>query len=163
MSIILTGSFRLACCKYLSLFELILMLTPVARFEAEKGVIIRILQPLVGCEEIISPLLRTESFKLVLEAATIIVLEYSAFLLNDDPDELEHVRSAVDYYLKSPKAVAVEKVAQEISRQGYKKEELRKKIFEFILENRMCTSFASFGTQNSKFTQPAAKDLTEQK
>jgi hypothetical protein len=50
----------------------------------------------------------------------------------------------VDYYLKSPTAVAVEEGAKEISRQGYKKEELEKKILEFIIENRMCTSFASF-------------------
>jgi hypothetical protein len=57
---------------------------------------------------------------------------------------LERVKSAVDYYLKSATAVAVEEGAKEISRQGYTKEELEKKILEFIIENRMCTSFASF-------------------
>ncbi|KIK48537.1 hypothetical protein CY34DRAFT_798026, partial [Suillus luteus UH-Slu-Lm8-n1] len=68
--------------------------------------------------------------------ATIIVLEYSAFLPNT-LKKLERLESAVDYYLKSPTAVAVETGAAEISRQGYKKEELEKKILEFILENRM--------------------------
>ncbi|KAG1727493.1 hypothetical protein EDB19DRAFT_2042809 [Suillus lakei] len=72
--------------------------------------------------------------------ATIIALEYSAFLLNRD--KLEHVESAVDYYLKSPTSVAVENVAKEISRQGYKKEELRKEILEFILANRMSKDLA---------------------
>jgi hypothetical protein len=66
--------------------------------------------------------------------------------------DLEPIESAVDRYLKSPTAVAVETGAIEISHQGYKKEELKKTIIEFILENRMCTSFASFSTQNSKFT-----------
>ncbi|KAG2029475.1 hypothetical protein BDR03DRAFT_987726, partial [Suillus americanus] len=84
------------------------------------------------------PLLRTALFTLALEAATIIVLEYSAFLPNKGNFHLQHVESAVDYYLKSPTAVAVEKGAKEISRQGYKKEELEKKILEFIFENRMC-------------------------
>jgi hypothetical protein len=65
---------------------------------------------------------------------------------------VQHVKSAVDYYLKSPTAVAVEEGAKEISRQGYKKEELEKKILEFIIEHRMCTSFGSFSTQNSMFT-----------
>ncbi|KAG1733954.1 hypothetical protein EDB19DRAFT_1999185 [Suillus lakei] len=85
----------------------------------KKDAIIRVLQPL--------------------EAATIIVLEYSAFLLSDklkrSDNKPEHVDSPVDYYLKSPTLVAVENVAKEISRQGYKKEELGKKILEFILEN----------------------------
>jgi hypothetical protein len=58
----------------------------------------------------------------------------------------------VDYYLKSPTAVAVEIGATEIYHQGYKKEELEKTILKFIFENRMCTSFASFSAQNSKFT-----------
>ncbi|KAG1721650.1 hypothetical protein EDB19DRAFT_2044299 [Suillus lakei] len=78
--------------------------------------------------------------------ATIIVLEYSAFLPSDkfkwNDDRLEHVESAVDYYLQSPTLVAVENVAKEISRQGYKKEELGKKILEFILENRMSKDLA---------------------
>jgi hypothetical protein len=59
-------------------------------------------------------------------------------------ENLKRVESAVDYYLKSPTAVAVKEGAKEISRQGYKKEELEKKILEFIIENRMCTSFTSF-------------------
>lgn len=57
---------------------------------------------------------------------------------------MEHVTSAMDYYLNSPTAVAVEKGAKEISLQGYKKEELGKKVLEFIFENRMCTFFTSF-------------------
>ncbi|KAG2092113.1 uncharacterized protein F5147DRAFT_657739 [Suillus discolor] len=73
--------------------------------------------------------------------ATIIVLEYSAFLPNDLED-LERIKSAVDYYMKSPTAVAVEKGAKEIYRQGYDREEMGKKILEFILENRLCTSLA---------------------
>ncbi|KAG2118718.1 uncharacterized protein F5147DRAFT_767483 [Suillus discolor] len=77
--------------------------------------------------------------------ATIIVLEYSAFLPNHLGDLERVVESAVDYYLKSPTAVAVEKGAKEISRQGYDREELGKKILEFILENRL------------------SKDLTEKK
>ncbi|KAG2156738.1 uncharacterized protein EDB93DRAFT_1246930 [Suillus bovinus] len=76
--------------------------------------------------------------------ATIIVLEYSAFLANSSKG-WEYIKSAVDYYLKSPTAVAVEKGAEEISRQNYNKEELEKKVFEFILENRL------------------SKDLTEKK
>ncbi|KAG2093316.1 uncharacterized protein F5147DRAFT_657455 [Suillus discolor] len=68
-----------------------------------------------------------------LEAATMIVLEYSTFLLKN----LECVKSAVDCYLKSPMAVAVEKGAKEICCQGYDREELEKKILEFILENRL--------------------------
>ncbi|KIK42273.1 hypothetical protein CY34DRAFT_12475 [Suillus luteus UH-Slu-Lm8-n1] len=68
--------------------------------------------------------------------ATIIVLEYSAFLPTTS-ETLEPVVSAVDYYLKSPTAVAVEEGAKEISRQSYKKEELEKKILEFIVKNRM--------------------------
>jgi hypothetical protein len=56
----------------------------------------------------------------------------------------ERIKSAVDYYLQSPTAVAVEEGAKEISCQGCKKEELEKKISEFIIENRMCTSFVSF-------------------
>ncbi|KAG2058152.1 hypothetical protein BDR06DRAFT_102232 [Suillus hirtellus] len=44
--------------------------------------------------------------------ATIIVLEYSAFL--PDKSEGTELQSAVSYYLKSPTAVAVEKGAKEI-------------------------------------------------
>ncbi|KAG2339017.1 hypothetical protein BDR05DRAFT_968446 [Suillus weaverae] len=69
--------------------------------------------------------------------ATIIVLEYSAFLPHRDNYDPKHVKSAVNYYLKSPTAVAVEKGPKEISSQGYKKEELGEKILEFILENRL--------------------------
>ncbi|KAG1795319.1 uncharacterized protein HD556DRAFT_1442168 [Suillus plorans] len=68
--------------------------------------------------------------------ATIIVLEYSAFLQNGLKGTTL-VQSAVDYYLKSPTAVAVEKGAKEICRQGYHGEELGKKVLEFILENRL--------------------------
>ncbi|KAG0701059.1 hypothetical protein DFH29DRAFT_1000548 [Suillus ampliporus] len=72
--------------------------------------------------------------------ATIIVLEYSAFLQCDR--ELKFIKSAVDYYMKSPTVVAVEKVAREIADGNYKKEERKKKILEFVLENRLCTSLA---------------------
>ncbi|KAG1785793.1 uncharacterized protein HD556DRAFT_1450343 [Suillus plorans] len=68
--------------------------------------------------------------------ATVIVLEYSAFLA-DDLDDLKCIESAMEYYLKSPTAVVVEKGAEEISRQGYDAEELEKKILEFIIENRL--------------------------
>jgi len=68
--------------------------------------------------------------------ATIIVLEYSAFLQNDI-QSWKRVKSAVDYYLESPTAVAVEKGAKEICRQGYDRKEMGKKILEFILENRL--------------------------
>jgi hypothetical protein len=64
------------------------------------------------------------------------IFEYSAFL-PDNLEILKRVESAVDYYLKSPTAVAVEEGAKEIFHQGYKKEELKKKILEFILDNRM--------------------------
>ncbi|KAG0704639.1 hypothetical protein DFH29DRAFT_997527 [Suillus ampliporus] len=67
--------------------------------------------------------------------ATIIVLEYSAFLPHDD--QLEFLKSAVDYYMNSPTAAVVEKVAKGMTDGGYNKEELKKKIIEFILENRM--------------------------
>ncbi|KIK37216.1 hypothetical protein CY34DRAFT_15873 [Suillus luteus UH-Slu-Lm8-n1] len=66
--------------------------------------------------------------------ATIIVLEYSACL---SLRTLERVKSAVNYYLQSPTAVAVEEGEKEISCQRYKKEKLEKKILEFIIENRM--------------------------
>jgi len=76
--------------------------------------------------------------------ATIIVLEYSAFLPHKwEGSEL--VESAVDYYLKSSTAAAVEKRAKEICRQGYQGRELGKKVLEFILDNRL------------------SKDLTEKK
>ncbi|KAG2053132.1 hypothetical protein BDR06DRAFT_957009, partial [Suillus hirtellus] len=68
--------------------------------------------------------------------ATIIVLEYCAFLQNDI-QPWKRVESAVDYYLKSPTAVAVEEGAKEICRQGYDREEMGKKILEIILENRL--------------------------
>ncbi|KAG2146152.1 uncharacterized protein EDB93DRAFT_488815 [Suillus bovinus] len=76
--------------------------------------------------------------------ATIIVLEYSAFLLNNDSKKLESVKSAVHHYMKSPTAVAVEKGAKEISRSGYEKtKELEIKILDFILENRMSKDSAA--------------------
>ncbi|KIK33104.1 hypothetical protein CY34DRAFT_18589 [Suillus luteus UH-Slu-Lm8-n1] len=91
-----------------------------------------VLQPLAA-----KGLLSTPANRLIQTGiATIIVLEYSA-LLPRTSTNLQRVKSAVDYYLKSPTAVAVETGAKEISRQGYKKEELEKKILEFILENRM--------------------------
>ncbi|KIK32497.1 hypothetical protein CY34DRAFT_19010 [Suillus luteus UH-Slu-Lm8-n1] len=68
--------------------------------------------------------------------ATIIVLEYSACLSNSS-ENTERVKSAVNYYLQSTTAIAVEEGAKEISCQRYKKVELKKKILEFILENRM--------------------------
>ncbi|KAG0704210.1 hypothetical protein DFH29DRAFT_997727 [Suillus ampliporus] len=80
--------------------------------------------------------------------ATIMVLEYSAFLQHDD--ELEFIKSAVDYYMKSPATAVVEKVATDITDRGYNKEELKKKIIEFILENRM-------------FYQQFSKDLIAKK
>jgi len=72
--------------------------------------------------------------------ATIIVLECSAFL-PDKLDGSELVESAVDYYLKSPMVAAVEKVANEICREGYHGEELGKKVIEFILDNRLSKDF----------------------
>ncbi|KAG1732648.1 uncharacterized protein EDB91DRAFT_1151267 [Suillus paluster] len=130
------------------------------------------------------------------------VLEYSAFLEHDN--ELEFIKSAVDYYMKSTTAVAVEKVATEISDRGFKtvpeehkkvpqkwkkifkwtrkltpeaqvapetqvvteiqvateitdrgyeKEELKEKILEFILQNRMCTSLASLNLELEVYQQ----------
>ncbi|KAG2067583.1 hypothetical protein BDR04DRAFT_1104873 [Suillus decipiens] len=104
----------------------------------EKDAIISILQPLVAK----GLLLTTANNMIQTGIATIIVLEYSAFLPHEYGDTA-YVKSAVDYYLQSPMAVAVEKGVKEISHQGYKKEELEKKIVEFILEHRMCTSLAS--------------------
>ncbi|KAG2347408.1 hypothetical protein BDR05DRAFT_996535 [Suillus weaverae] len=120
--------------KYFALLELILIFTSSTCGQAEtwKDDIIRVLRPLAA-----------KGSLLTAEAATIIVLEYSAFLPRGDVSGLERIKSALDYYLKSTTAVAVEKGAKEISSQGYEKEELREKIFEFILENRMCTSLAS--------------------
>ncbi|KAG2069047.1 hypothetical protein BDR04DRAFT_1102258 [Suillus decipiens] len=74
--------------------------------------------------------------------ATVIVLEYYAFHL-PHKSVRERLRSAVAYYLQSPTAVAVEQGAKEISSQGYKKEELTKKIFQFILEHRMSKELTS--------------------
>ncbi|KAG1801267.1 hypothetical protein EV424DRAFT_400979 [Suillus variegatus] len=100
--------------------------------------IIRILQPLAAKGSSVAQIIQTG-------IATIIVLEYSAFLPLNYKGDLKRVESAVYYYLKSPTAVAVEQGAKEISRQGYDREELGKKILEFILENRL------------------SKDLTEKK
>ncbi|KAG2738763.1 hypothetical protein P692DRAFT_20841744 [Suillus brevipes Sb2] len=104
-----------------------------------KDSIIRALQPLAAKGSLFSAANRL----IQIGIATIIVLEYSACLLNN-LDALEGIDSAVDHYLNSPTAVAVEKGAKEISRRRCTKEELEKKIFEFILENRMRMSFASF-------------------
>ncbi|KAG2107005.1 uncharacterized protein F5147DRAFT_837608 [Suillus discolor] len=93
--------------------------------------IIRVLQPLVAKGSF------TAAANRIIQTgiATIIVLEYSAFL--DSSRHLERVESAVDYYLNSPTAVAVEKEAGDISRRAYDREELEKKILGFILENRL--------------------------
>ncbi|KAG1719840.1 hypothetical protein EDB19DRAFT_2044912 [Suillus lakei] len=110
--------------------------------DTEKGAIIRVLRPL-AVQQVAKGSSSTAANRIIQTGiATIIVLEYSAFLPNDNSDKLKHVRSAVDYYLKSPKAVAAETVAKEISSQGYKKEELGKKILEFILENHMSNDLA---------------------
>ncbi|KAG1799637.1 hypothetical protein EV424DRAFT_1648081 [Suillus variegatus] len=95
--------------------------------------ILIVLQPLVAKGSMF-----TSGVNIIVQTgiATIIVLEYSAFLANDSED-LEFIESAVDYYLKSPTAVVVEQGAKEISGQGYDGEELEKKIIEFILENRL--------------------------
>ncbi|KAG1747285.1 hypothetical protein EDD22DRAFT_958255 [Suillus occidentalis] len=98
----------------------------------EKRDIIRVLQPLATK----GSLFTAANGLIQTGIATIIVLEYSAFLPSTSK-RLEGAKSAVDYYLKSPTAVSVEEGAKEISRQGYKKEELEKKILEFILANRM--------------------------
>ncbi|KAG1889585.1 uncharacterized protein F5891DRAFT_1214806 [Suillus fuscotomentosus] len=57
--------------------------------------------------------------------ATIIPLEYSAFppIHKNRWKNWQCIECAVDYYLKSPMAVAVEKGVTEISRQGYEGEE----------------------------------------
>ncbi|KAG2093318.1 uncharacterized protein F5147DRAFT_821234 [Suillus discolor] len=101
--------------------------------------IIRVLQPLV-----VKGSMFTSAANRIVQTgiATVIVLEYSAFLA-DDLDDLKCIESAMEYYLKSPTAVVVEKGAQEISRQGYDAEELEKKILEFILENRLYTTLQS--------------------
>ncbi|KAG1780800.1 hypothetical protein EV702DRAFT_1193622 [Suillus placidus] len=121
--------------KYFALLELILILTSSTCGQAEtwKNDIMDVLQPLAAKGSLFTAVNRIIQTGI----ATIIVLEYSAFLPHKDDDILEHIKSAVDYYLKSPTAVAVEKGAKEISSQGYKKEELREKILEFILENRL--------------------------
>ncbi|KAG2753820.1 hypothetical protein P692DRAFT_20828818 [Suillus brevipes Sb2] len=106
-----------------------------------KDNIIRVLQPLAAKESLFTAAKRLIQTGI----ATIIVLEYSA-LLTDTLNNLERIESAVDCYLKSPTAVAVETGAIEISHQGYKKEELKKTIIEFILENRMYTKRASFNS-----------------
>ncbi|KAG2748048.1 hypothetical protein P692DRAFT_20738239, partial [Suillus brevipes Sb2] len=112
-----------------------------------KDDIIRVLQPLAAKGSLF-----TAGNRLIQTGiATIIVLEYSAFLPNTLMN-LERIDSAVEYYLKSPTAVAVETGVPEISHEGYKKEELEKTILKFVFENRMCTSFALFSTQNSKLT-----------
>ncbi|KAG2141381.1 uncharacterized protein EDB93DRAFT_630359 [Suillus bovinus] len=116
----------------------------------ERNIIVSVLQPLVGCS-FSALILNTMSVHQVAKGslfaaaahriiqtgiATIIVLEYSAFLPNNLKTS-KRVESAVDYYLKSPTVVAVEKGAQEISHQTYKKEELKQKILDFILQHRI--------------------------
>ncbi|KAG2053120.1 hypothetical protein BDR06DRAFT_488602 [Suillus hirtellus] len=101
--------------------------------EIERDDIIRVLRPLVAKQSLSTAAV---SRNIQVGLATIIVLEYSAFLPNKTKD-LRPIEFAVDYYLKSPTAVVVEKGAEEISRGGYDREELGKKILEFILENRL--------------------------
>ncbi|KAG1788544.1 uncharacterized protein HD556DRAFT_1447751 [Suillus plorans] len=102
--------------------------------------IIRVLQPLhcKSAQQAAKFSLFTSAANRIVHTgiATIIVLEYSAFLPNNKKD-FERIGSAMDYYLNSPTAVAVEKGAEEISRQGYNREELGEKILEFILDNRL--------------------------
>jgi GTP-binding protein EngB required for normal cell division len=95
--------------------------------------IIRVLEPLVAK----GLLFTTGNAIIQTGVATIIVLEYSAFLPNEGNFHLQNVESAVDFYLKSPTAAVVEKGVKEISRQGYDREELGKKIVQLILDNRM--------------------------
>jgi hypothetical protein len=95
--------------------------------------IIRVLEPLVAK----GLLFTTGNAIIQTGVATIIVLEYSAFLPNKGNFHLQNVESAVDFYLKSPTAAVVEKGVKEISRQGYDREELGKKIVQLILDNRM--------------------------
>ncbi|KAG2749327.1 hypothetical protein P692DRAFT_201789144 [Suillus brevipes Sb2] len=101
----------------------------------EKDMLIRVLQPLAAKGSLFTPANRLIQTGI----ATIVVLEYSAFLPNSSKNLVQHVQSAVDYYLKSPTAVVVEEGAKEISCQSYEKEELEKKILEFIIEHRMST------------------------
>jgi hypothetical protein len=95
--------------------------------------IIRVLEPLVTK----GSLFTVGNAIIQTGVATIIVLEYSAFLPNKGDFHLQNVESAVSYYLKSPTAAVVEKGVKEISRQGYDREELGKKIVQLILDNRM--------------------------
>ncbi|KAG0692439.1 hypothetical protein DFH29DRAFT_882452 [Suillus ampliporus] len=87
--------------------------------------------------------------------ATIIVLEYSAFFLHDD--RLRFIKSAVDYYMKSPMAAIVEKFVTGMTDRGYNKEELKKKIIEFILENRMFYQQCSQGLDRKEVDNVWAK------
>ncbi|KAG1875890.1 hypothetical protein C8R48DRAFT_768742 [Suillus tomentosus] len=103
------------------------------RAETYRNGIIPALQPLV----VKGSLFTSAANRIQTGIAIIIVLEYSASLLNE-LKSWEIVESAVNYYLKSLTAAAVEKGAKEICRQGYRREELRKKVLEFILENRLC-------------------------
>ncbi|KAG2753092.1 hypothetical protein P692DRAFT_201785417, partial [Suillus brevipes Sb2] len=105
---------------------------PFPSRQVDSDMIIRVLQHLAA-----NGSLFTAANRLIQTGiATIIVLEYSAFLPNSSSN-LKRVESAVDYYLKSPTAVVVEEGAKEISRQGYKEEELERTILEFIIEHRM--------------------------
>lgn len=61
--------------------------------------------------------------------------------------------------MKSPLGVAVEKAAKDIASGGYNKEELRKQILGFILENRMCKSVALFKELNVHHQPACSKEL----
>ncbi|KAG2053816.1 hypothetical protein BDR06DRAFT_972099 [Suillus hirtellus] len=131
----------LALCRMI-IFDTQLVPTPDSlrkQAKIRRSDIIRILQPLA-----VKGSMFTSAANRIVQTgiATVIVLEYSAFLA-DDLDDLKCVESAVEYYLKSPTAIAVEKGAEEISRQSYEAEELEKKILEFILENRLYTALQS--------------------
>ncbi|KAG1893807.1 uncharacterized protein F5891DRAFT_985534 [Suillus fuscotomentosus] len=127
--------------------------------KTQRNNIVRVLQPLA-----VKGSLFTSAANRIIQTgiATIIILEYSAFLPSKGWDGLELVESAVSYYLQSPMVAAVEKVAKEICRQGYHGEELGKKVLEFILDNRLCMSLV-VSLEVEVYEQLAAKDLTEKK
>ncbi|KAG2140939.1 uncharacterized protein EDB93DRAFT_1252718 [Suillus bovinus] len=120
----------------------ILIPTPSICFQGntERSDIIRVLQPLAAKRSLFTVATNRIMHTCI---ATIIVLEYSAFLPVKNWNKLKSIESAVEYYLESPTVIAVEKGAKDISRQGYGGEELEKKIFEFILENRMSKDLAA--------------------
>ncbi|KAG2057338.1 hypothetical protein BDR06DRAFT_1005348 [Suillus hirtellus] len=125
-------------------FHLIILTSLSRRGQAKtkRDDIVHVLQPLA-----VKGSLFTSAANRIIQTgiATIIVLEYSAFLPSKGWNGSELVETAVSYYLESPMVVVVEKVAKEICRQDYHGEELEKKVLEFILDNRL------------------SKDLTEKK